>query len=107
MLTIVESAFFSSVWPLSWSEDERGDFAASLGQYPEAGDVIPATHGLRKIRWSRQGIGKSSGVRVIYFTRNEQGEIVLLMMYAKSKRANMSAKQLLEIRNALENAPHR
>jgi RelE toxin of RelE / RelB toxin-antitoxin system len=107
MLTIVESAFFSSLWPLYWNEDERGDFAAYLGQYPEAGDVISGTHGLRKIRWSRQGTGKSSGVRVIYFTRNEQGEIVLLMMYAKSKRANMSAKQLLEIRNALENTPRR
>ncbi len=38
---------------------------------------------------------------VIYYTRLDTGEIVLLVMYAKSERGSLSAKQLLEIRNAI------
>lgn len=32
---------------------------------PEAGDLIPRTRGLRKIRWMGSGRGKSGGIRVI------------------------------------------
>lgn len=83
-------------------EDERDEFAAFLAKNPEAGDVIQGTGGLRKVRWGRAGSGKSSGVRVIYFTHNAAGEIVLILLYAKSGRDLMSAKQLLEIKHALD-----
>lgn len=102
MHTVVETPLFSKLWPRYWREEERGAFAAFLSRNPEAGDVIPETGGLRKVRWGRAGSGKSGGVRVVYFTRNAAGEVVLLMIYAKSERENLSAKQLLEIKNALE-----
>ncbi|MFA7242397.1 MAG: hypothetical protein WC091_19970 [Sulfuricellaceae bacterium] len=69
MYTVVETPFFSKLWPRYWYEEERGAFAAFLAGNPDAGDVIPGTGGLRKVRWSRAGSGKSSGVRVIYYTR--------------------------------------
>ena len=53
-----------------------------LSTNPEAGDVVPESGGIRKVRWKRQGTGKSGGVRVIYFTRNEAQELVLLTLYA-------------------------
>lgn len=65
--------------------------------------MVPDAEGLRKVRWSRAGSGKSGGVRVIYFTRNAAEEIVLLMMYAKAEHDTMTAKQLLEIKHALDN----
>ena len=102
MFTVVETTLFTSLWPRYWTEDERGEFAAYLASQPDAGDVIPKTQGLRKVRWSRQGSGKSSGVRVIYFKRNAAGELVLLLLYAKSRRSNMTAHQLKEIRDALQ-----
>ncbi len=37
-----------------------------LGAMPEAGDVIRDTGGLRKVRWSVPGRGKSGGMRIIY-----------------------------------------
>ena len=101
MFTVVETAMFSRLWPAYWSEEERGAFAVHLAGHPDAGDVIRGTGGLRKVRWSRAGSGKSGGVRIIYFVLNEAGELVLLMIYAKSERDNMTAKQLLEIKNAL------
>ena len=67
-----------------------------------AGDVVPESGGIRKVRWKRQGTGKSGGVRVIYFTKNEVEELVLLTLYAKSKTDNLSGPVLKEIRRALE-----
>ena len=51
---------------------------------------------------SREGSGKSGGVRVIYFTRLAEGEVVLLTLYAKSKTDNLTGAKLKEIRRALE-----
>jgi len=63
---------------------------------------VPESGGIRKVRWGRAGSGKSGGVRVIYFTRNEEGEVVLLTLYAKSKTDNLTGPKLKEIRRALE-----
>ena len=104
MYTVIETPLFSKLWPRYWHEDERGAFAAFLAKNPEAGDVIPGTDELRKVRWSRAGSGKSGGVRVIYYTRFATRDLVLLVLYAKSERGNLSAKQLLEIRHAIEHA---
>jgi hypothetical protein len=87
---------------LYWTEDERGSFAAYIAEHPTAGDVVPESGGIRKVRWSRAGSGKSDGVRVIYFTRTAQGEVVLLTLYAKAKTDNLTGSKLKEIRHALE-----
>ena len=39
---------------------------------------------------------------MIYFTRNAEGEVVLLTLYAKSKTDNITGPALKEIRHALE-----
>ncbi|PHV09095.1 transcriptional regulator [Janthinobacterium sp. BJB412] len=102
MLTVVETTLFQRLWPLYWTEEERGAFAAFIAAHPMAGDVIPGSGGIRKVRWGRAGSGKSGGVRVIYFTRNAAGELVLLTLYAKSKTGNLTAAQLKEIRRAYQ-----
>jgi len=102
MLTVVETTLFQRQWPNYWTEEERGEFAAYIAEHPSAGDVIPESGGIRKLRWKRAGSGKSGGVRVIYFTRNAEGEVVLLTLYAKSKIDNITGPKLKEIRHALE-----
>lgn len=59
--------------------------------------MIPATGGLRKVRWSRSGMGKRGGARVIYLTRNAKGEIVLLTVYANAEHDNLSSTFLREL----------
>ena len=86
-----------------WTEEERGEFAAYIAEHADAGDVVPESGGIRKVRWRRAGSGKSGGVRVIYFTRIAQEEIVLLTLYAKAKTDNITGAKLKEIRRALEN----
>ncbi|MFN5542004.1 MAG: type II toxin-antitoxin system RelE/ParE family toxin [Betaproteobacteria bacterium] len=103
MFTVVETMLFQKQWPLYWSEDERGEFAAYITEYPDSGDVVPESGGIRKVRWRRKGTGKSGGVRVIYFTRTADEEIVLLTLYAKAKTDNITGAKLKEIRHVLEN----
>ena len=54
-------------------------------------------------RWRRAGTGKSGGVRVIYFARTAEEEVVLLLMYAKAKTDNITGPKLKEIRRVIEN----
>ena len=103
MLTVVETLLFQKQWPLYWTEEERGEFAAYIAESPDAGDVVPESGGIRKVRWRRAGTGKSGGVRVIYFTRTAGQEVVLLLLYAKAKTDNITGAKLKEIRHALEN----
>jgi hypothetical protein len=102
MLTVVETLLFQRQWPLYWEEEERAEFAVFIANDPLAGVVVRDSGGIRKVRWSREGSGKSGGVRVIYFTRLEEGEVVLLTLYAKSKTDNLKGAKLKEIRRALE-----
>jgi hypothetical protein len=64
--------------------------------------VVPGSGGIRKVRWRRAGSGKSGGVRVIYFKRTVEEEIVLLTLYAKSTTDNLTGAKLKEIRRVLE-----
>jgi len=49
-----------------WDEAEREQFTW-IAANPLADDVIPGAGGLRKVRWSRTGMGKRGGARVIYY----------------------------------------
>lgn len=102
MLTVIESPLFQKLWPLYWPEEERVEFAAYIAIEPTAGAVIRESGGLRKVRWARPGSGKSGGVRIIYFTRTEVGEVMLVTLYAKGKTGNIPSAKLKEIRRALE-----
>lgn len=102
VLTVVESPIFQKLWPLYWDEDERAEFAAFIAASPEVGVVIRGSGGLRRVRWSRPGTGKSGGVRIVYLSRSEQGEVYLLTMFAKAEKENLPLSLLKEIRHALE-----
>ena len=102
MLTVVETLLFQKQWPMYWTEEERGEFAAYIAESPDAGAVVPESGGIRKVRWRRAGTGKSGGVRVIYFTRTSEQEVVLLLLYAKARTDNITGAKLKEIRHALE-----
>lgn len=96
-VSVIETPQFLRQAEDVWTEDERTGFIDFIARNPEAGDVIPGTGGVRKIRWRRQGSGKRGGVRVIYFYHNANAPVFLLMVYAKAVREDVSpdAKQAL------------
>ena len=103
MLSIYETPTFVAEAAKIWNTDERLEFFSSIAREPEAGTVIPASGGCRKIRWSRAGMGKQGGARVIYFCRLEAGELCMLLVYPKSARDNIPGHILKEIRKEIEN----
>jgi len=62
---------------------------------PEAGDVIPGTGGLRKLRFGdeRRGKGKRGGLRVIYYWWNPGWQFWLFTVYDKDEMSDLSKAQ--------------
>jgi hypothetical protein len=91
MITVAETTEYSRRAKKLLSEQERNNLIAFLAARPEAGDVMEGTGGVRKVRWAREGKGKSGGVRVIYYYHNEGIPLYLLTLYGKSEKDNLSA----------------
>ena len=72
------------------SEPEREELVVFVGAHPEAGDIIPGTGGVRKLRWARDGMGKRGGPRVIYYYHSDRLPLFLLSAYAKNRKADLS-----------------
>ena len=99
VFTFIESSIFERVLPAYLNDDEYSELQQYLIQNPEAGEVVPGSGGVRKMRWARPGAGKRGGLRIIYFSRYRPNEFWMLTLYAKAKRENIPAhilKQLLE-----------
>ncbi|MDF1624321.1 MAG: type II toxin-antitoxin system RelE/ParE family toxin [Pseudohongiella nitratireducens] len=101
MKTVVETSIFQRKADALWSGEEREDFILHVATNPFAGDVVPGSGGVRKLRWTYQGAGKRGGVRVIYFYRTVSDEVWLLKMYAKNERENIPAHELRRIKEAI------
>ncbi len=94
MLSVIETpTFLRSIAPF-WGDADAAEFVNFIAANPLAGDVIPGTGNLRKVRWVRPGMGKRGGVRAIYFVRTTRGELVLLIAYTKAKLDNLPGEFL-------------
>ena len=89
MRTVIETPTYLKSIESIWSADEAEEFVSFIASNPEAGDVIPDTAGLRKVRWAASGRGKRGGARVIYFHRPAAGSVALLIAYTKAKFDNL------------------
>ena len=67
MMQIIETSAFTRRVAGLLTDDEYRALQSALVVNPEAGAVIVGTGGARKVRWAREGRGKSGGVRVIYY----------------------------------------
>jgi mRNA-degrading endonuclease RelE of RelBE toxin-antitoxin system len=98
MYTVKETPYFQREAAKIWRNEEREAFIDWISENPLAGDVVKEVGGLRKVRWSRSGTGKSGGVRVIYFNQLDDGFIVLLTIYSKSVNDTLSDAFLRRLR---------
>jgi mRNA-degrading endonuclease RelE of RelBE toxin-antitoxin system len=78
MQTIVELPEFKNKSDKLLSNTEILSIINYLAAHPAAGDMMQGTGGIRKLRWSAQGKGKSGGVRVIYYYHNQTMPLFLL-----------------------------
>ena len=96
-MLVIETPTFTRQITRQLRDDECAQFQSQLVADPKAGDVIPGSGGLRKIRWSRSGRGKRGGIRVIYFAEIED-RIYLLAAFAKSVRDDLTVAQVKGLR---------
>ena len=101
-MTFVETKLFTELVLHYLSDDEYAAMQQFLVANPEAGDVIPASGGVRKLRWGVAGRGKRGGLRVIYFLRRRNDEVWMLTLYAKNVADNIPAKVLKKIKEAID-----
>ena len=95
---VVETPTYLRSIAAIWNDDEAAAFVDFVAANPQAGDVIPGTHGLRKVRWSRRGAGKRGGTRVIYFVRQSHGQVLLLIAYTKAKFDHLPTEFLARLK---------
>jgi hypothetical protein len=77
---------------------ERAELVDYLAYNPTAGDVIPGSGGVRKMRWGLEGRGKRGGARVIFFFHDMDMPLYLLTAYAKNERANLDQSEINTMR---------
>lgn len=83
------------------AEAERHDIVDFIADHPQAGDEISGTGGARKLRFARQGTGKSGGYRVITFYSGPDIPVFLLNIFSKSGKENISQAERNELRETL------
>jgi hypothetical protein len=58
LVTVVETPAFMKQAAKVWNDEEREAFIYFIAANPDAGDVIPETGGVCKVRWNTQQSGK-------------------------------------------------
>jgi mRNA-degrading endonuclease RelE of RelBE toxin-antitoxin system len=100
-MQIIETSFFTRQILKLISEDERQRLMDALIQNPSIGDIIQGSGGCRKVRWGAHGRGKSGGIRVIYFWRQDV-ILFLLVAFPKNVKADLSAAELKQLKGVVK-----
>ena len=105
VMTFVETKLFTSRILDAMSDDEYAALQHYLANRPDAGAVIPGAGGVRKVRWSGSGRGKRGGSRLIYYW--DCGDrILMLYVYLKNERENLTEEQKKLMRQIAEGYKH-
>lgn len=101
-VVIIETRAFTKRIDALLTPDEYRELQLELVARPLAGTVIPGTGGLRKLRWAGTGRGKRGGLRVIYYYAASPSQILLLFVFAKNERSDLTPGQRESLRAIVE-----
>jgi len=102
-MVFIETALFTKWLQDYLNDDEYSELQNYLIDQPEAGDLIPGTGGLRKLRWGLENKGKRGGIRVIYYWQVSEDQIYLFTLYAKNEISDLSSDEKKVLKKMLEN----
>ncbi len=102
-MEFIETPVFSESWEdIGKDDDALAALQTKLMIQPDAGDLIPRSGGLRKIRVAAKGKGTRGGARVIYYFHGGDAQIFLLLAYPKNERDDLTRDQLRTLRELIE-----
>ncbi|KAB2730808.1 type II toxin-antitoxin system RelE/ParE family toxin [Brucella anthropi] len=93
MQTVAETPIFTRQTEKLFGEDEKNELIDFLAENPLAGDEIPGTGGVRKVRFAASGRGKRGGARVIYYYLDETMPLYALLAYVKNAKDDMTPEE--------------
>jgi hypothetical protein len=89
IVTVAETPEFQRRARAIMSDGERMALIDFIARNPTAGVAIGG--GIRKVRYARDGGGKSGGFRVIHFYGGDEGmPVFLITVFAKNEKANLT-----------------
>lgn len=103
-MRFVETSVFTRQVAAHLGDEEYRALQVSLMVRPDQGAVIRGSGGLRKVRWSPTGRGKRGGVRVIYYWFRPDDTLLMLYLFAKNERSDLTRDQLRALRRVIEEA---
>jgi mRNA-degrading endonuclease RelE of RelBE toxin-antitoxin system len=101
-MEFIETSIFTRQVIALLSDEEYSKLQMALSAHPDMGAIIPQSGGLRKVRWSIIGRGKRGGVRAIYYWVVAENQILMLFMYLKSEKDDLTPTQLKVLREIIE-----
>jgi len=102
VMVLVETPVFTRLVNRYLDDDQYRALQAVLSDNPDAGDVIPGSGGLWKLRWRLASRGKRGGLRVIYYRVVSAEQIYLLYVYAKNEQTDLTRDQLRTLRQVVD-----
>jgi len=90
MQTVAETPTFTRQAEKLFNEEEKRELIDFLAENPLAGDEIPGTGGVRKVRFAASGRGKRGGARIIYYYLDGTMPLYALLAYAKNAKSDMT-----------------
>ena len=97
-MRFVETPIFTRQVTTLLSDDEYKALQQALLLRPEQGALIRGSGGLRKVRWTKRGIGKRGGIRVIYYWNEGDAAFFMLFAYGKNVKDDLTQAQLKVLR---------
>jgi len=96
-MLIQETSVFTRLITSLMPDDEYHELQTFLVAHPGKGVLIPGSGGLRKIRWTGSGRGKSGGTRIIYYWGDPE-ILLMLFVYKKNETGDLTPRQLQQLR---------
>ena len=93
MQSVAQTPTFTRQAEKLYSDDEKMELVSFLSTHPLAGDLIPGTGGVRKLRFAASGRGKRGGARVIYYYLDEDLPLYALLAYPKNTKVDLTPEE--------------
>ena len=101
-MVIIETPVFTRQVQDLLADDDYRLLQVALINRPDLGAVIRGSGGLRKVRWNLPGKGKRGGVRIIYYWAVAQDQLLMLFMYPKNVRDDLTPAQVKILKQIVE-----
>lgn len=99
----IETPSFTKKWfALGFDDEDLAELQQFLIKNPDAGDMMPGTGGLKKLRFAFEGRGKSGSARVCYVDFAAFEKNYLIQVFSKDEKTNLTQKEKNDVKNVIK-----